>query len=268
MKENIAASEIKGNELLKRYEETIDPGNTVEKAGYADILQYRETCLRRRTEVIDAMLSGDSTRMTAARLRIEDGGDVIESEDAYADALKKHSQFLIRWADKTQERSRADAGRAQLTILMFSLFAAIVGFVLAILISRQITKPLAAARECISLFAKGDLRTSFNTKGKDEVARISQDLQGVTEMLGEIMGGVNNASDEITGTAHDLSSMVQDANTSMGELRSSIEVMGTNLEALASAGQEVNASVEEVAAGAQTTAEKGTNIAQQVGRKR
>jgi methyl-accepting chemotaxis protein len=127
-----------------------------------------------------------------------------------------------------------------------------------------ISKSLNVLRSGVDKFSKGDLTADMKIDGKGEFAQIGVSLRNMSVELNSVIQSVNGASDNISETAQGFSALAGETNASVEEFRANVDEMGTNLNALASAGEEANASVEEVAAGAQTAAEKGTDIARQV----
>ena len=246
------------------YEKTIDENNVEERKAYERILKIREEVNRKQDEVLRAADSGDPAQKAAIIERMQVGADITVAEGDYVNALDEHSNFLYRIATEVENAGMADARASQVMILILALSSVVLGVVLAVLISRQITVPLNKAQKVISLFADGDLTVSFDTVGKDEISLMSQNLQEMSNVLGGVIGRVNGAAQDISESAHDFSAMAEETNASVEEFRSNVDEMSTNLDSLASSSEEVNASVEEVAAGAQTTAEKGTDIARKV----
>jgi methyl-accepting chemotaxis protein len=140
----------------------------------------------------------------------------------------------------------------------------LLAFALSFWQARRISKSLDVLRSGVDEFSKGDLTVELKIEGKGEFAQIGNSLRNMSIELNSVIQSVNGASDHITETAQRFSDLADETNASVEEFRANVDEMGTNLNALASAGEEVNASVEEVAAGAQATAERGTDIARQV----
>ena len=259
-----AANRQRGNELFVEYEKTMNPQNAEETRLYAALTQIRAEAAAKQNEVLDAARSGNSARIAAIGPRLTEDGDITRSEGAYVEAFDQLAQFLVHTADRIELQTGLDARRAQAAMLILSAIAALSGIALAVVVSRFITNPLKKAQERIAYFAQGNLTHDFDARGQDEAAMISRNLQEMSDVLNEVIGSVGGAGLRISETAHDFSAMAQETNASVEEFRSNIDEMSENMSSLASAGEVVNASVEEVAAGAQATAEKGTQIARKV----
>jgi methyl-accepting chemotaxis protein len=250
--------------LFADYEKTVDPDNAEEKRLYAEVQKLRQDAHRMQNEIVEAARSKDPMKLREIVERTSTGGDIANAEDAFVAALDRHIKFMLDMASGINAAMRENERHADLLLLIAFAGTAALGIVLAIIISRTITVPLAKAQATIIEFAHGDLTVHFDLKGKDEVAVVSRNLQDMSGALVDVIGSVNDAGRNISETAHEFSAMAEETNAAVEEFRSNVDEMAGNLSSLASASEEVNASVEEVAAGAQTTAEKGTDIARKV----
>ena len=246
------------------YDKTIKEDSLEEKKLYQEVVRIRSNADKVHDEIFRAGESGDPAQERAIIERMSVEGDITILETSYVAALDNLAQYVSEMAEGIARDCIDEAKSAQSMILVISIVSILAGIAFAILISRQITVPLTRTQKTIAEFAEGDLRVLFDTKGRDEVSVMSQNLQEMSKVLGGVIGRVNEASFNISESAHDFSAMAEETNASVEEFRSNVDEMSSNLDTLASASEEVNASVEEVAAGAQTTAEKGTDIARRV----
>ena len=261
--ESIVATNRKAiDDYFSRYQSTNLTAE--ETSAFGNLTRIRAEAARKQDEILAAAKNHDPSRIEQMIERMTVQGDITVSENEYIAAFDALAQMLVRMANDVNAGAKAAADSAAMTIIIVSLVSALIGVVLAILISRRITKPLLDTQKSIESFAKGDLTSSFDTHGQDEVAVIAQNLQGMSESLNNVIGQVMNASLNISETSHEFSAMAEETNASVEEFRANVDEMGSNLDSLASASEEVNASVQEVAAGAQATAEKGTDIARKV----
>ena len=215
-------------------------------------------------EIIAAAKSQDEGQKMSLSLRLFQYGDITLTENAYLTAFTDLANMLTRLADEANANVESTADRAAMTIMTVTFFSVIVGVVLALFISRCITQPMTTTQKSIENFAKGDLTSTFSTYGRDEIAVMAQNLHRMSESLKDVIRHVNTTSINVSETAHDFSAMAEETNASVGAFRSNIDEMGANLEALDSVSDQISVAVKEVALGAQTTADKGTDIAKKV----
>lgn len=260
----VAANREQIAKSFEEYEKTIKESSLEEKALYQEARRLRAEVAKKHDETMAAVNSGDPMQKAAIIERMRTAGDITTTENESVAALDKLARYVDKMAAGIEASSQSDAKRAQFVILVLSIASVLSGVLLAVLISRQISIPLADTQKTISLFSDGDLRVEFETGGKDEVAVISQNLQDMSNVLNGVIHEVNDSSRSISESAHDFSAMAEETNASVEEFRSNVDEMSQNLDSLAAAGEQVSASVQEVAAGAQTTAEKGTDMARKV----
>jgi methyl-accepting chemotaxis protein len=213
-------------------------------------------------EAISIAKSG--TGLDELTQRMMSDGDIGTSENEYVDSMDKLADMLTATTDEVSERALVFANERAVAIGVITIAAMLFGILLSVIISRTITIPIAKMLSSIKLFSEGDLVSDFPSDGRDELGVMGRELQKMSENLKNIIGSVKDASDEILGTSQEFSALAQETNASVGEVRVHVDETGSSLTVLASTGEEVNASVEEVAAGAQATAERGTDIARKV----
>jgi methyl-accepting chemotaxis protein len=262
LKELVGRSRAKIDGLLDDYAKTIYRDE--EKEIFPKIKSLEEETITKQDEIIAAAETKDASKKSEMYRRIGQDGDITATEAAYVAELDKLARLLIGYADEENERSGALARISQLQTLAISLVALIAGFILSVWIAKTIVAPVKKMEKSIVSFANGDLDSRFDTDGRDEIAAMGRSLQGMASNLSRIIGTVKNASEDINNTSRDFSSLAEETNGSVEEFKANVDSMSSNLGQLADAGEQVNTSVREVAAGAQATAERGTQIARKV----
>jgi methyl-accepting chemotaxis protein len=178
--------------------------------------------------------------------------------------LRELSEMLIEDTNNVQVASTDYSNEIAAVGATISAVAAFFTLLLSFSISRLLTKPINAMKEHIAQFAAGDLSVEFAIEGRDAIAQMAHELEGMAFTLRGVMNTIKGAGSHISDSAQDFSAMAQETNASVEEFKANVDEVSANLSGLASVSEGVNASVQEVAAGAQTTAEKGTDIARQV----
>jgi methyl-accepting chemotaxis protein len=174
------------------------------------------------------------------------------------------SDTLVKQAQEAQAANSRYSEQASTTNIIIAIVAIVITILLAVMVARYITKPIAVMDENIKRFAEGDLTIDYNVTGRDALSRMGHAILQMADTLRHVITKVKGAGSEMSESAQDFSAMAEETNASVEEFRANIDEMSVSLSNLAAASEEVNASVEEVAAGAQTTAEKGTDIARKV----
>jgi methyl-accepting chemotaxis protein len=132
---------------------------------------------------------------------------------------------------------------------------------LAVWLTRNITRPLADAVDLAQRVAKGDLTARIDTRSTDETGLLVTALRDMNASLGRIVAEVRNGTDQIAAA----SSQISDGNM---DLSSRTEQQASSLEETASSMEELTSTVQqnaENAAQANTLAVSASEIAQKGG---
>ena len=144
---------------------------------------------------------------------------------------------------QTSKRDEASAQSRQLQIGA-TLLALILGVLAAIIITRQITRPLQQTLAVIERIAAGDLSHSPVVTRRDELGVMLQGIQRMGSTLRELIRGIRDGVTQIAGAAESLSAATQQ--TSAGVNSQKIET-----DQVATAMHEMSATVQEVARNAE-----------------
>jgi methyl-accepting chemotaxis protein len=156
--------------------------------------------------------------------------------NALQDDLDKLSAYLKAATKKRYDEAKATESQAATTMIGISLAALIVGIVLALFITRSVTRPLAAMGAVIETVAQGDLTQRVNIDSKDELGELGRILnstnEGLREMVLQIQESalaISTASGEISMGNTDLSRRTEEQAASLEETASSMEQITSNV---------------------------------------
>ncbi len=108
--------------------------------------------------------------------------------------------------------------------------ALIVGIVLAIILTRNIVVSMGEGVSLAKSIVAGDLTRNMTIKGGDEIARLLQSLQDMTEKLRGIVGDVDSAAANVTGGSRELSATAQTISQGATEQASAAEEVSSSME--------------------------------------
>ena len=115
-------------------------------------------------------------------------------------------------------------------IIGMTVLAVLLGAALAVVITRQITRPLADSVQLAEAVAQGDLTRSLRVTGQDEVAqlqgallRMVEQLKSVVSQVRDGVDSVSSASAQIATGNHDLSARTEQTASNLEETASSME---------------------------------------------
>jgi methyl-accepting chemotaxis protein len=144
-------------------------------------------------------------------------------------------QITLGEADNQQARTLQLAG---------TLLALILGTLAAIIITRQITRPLQETLAVVDRIASGDLSHNMVVTRKDELGVLQLGIQRMGATLRELIGGIRDSVTQIASAAEELSAVTEQ--TSAGVNSQKVET-----DQVATAMHEMSATVHEVARNAE-----------------
>jgi methyl-accepting chemotaxis protein len=169
------------------------------------------------------------------------------AEDLYKDQVGKHfaaamgdmdtirdfnaQEAVTVWAE-TQQVVRT----GRVTVISALVAALAIGAVLALLISRAITRPLADAVHMAREMANGDMTHALQAEGRDEIAELLQSLEAMRHNLSQVVAtvrlgseGVETASAEIAQGNHDLSARTEQQASALEQTAASMEQLSAQV---------------------------------------
>ena len=126
--------------------------------------------------------------------------------------------------------------------------AFIAAFGLGLLISRLISKPIAAAVASAQSIASGDLTQRITSTGRDEAGQLLSALGDMQSSLKSTIQQISSASDQLALSAQELSTVTENANAGLARQNDEIQQAATAV-------TEMTSAVEEVARNAVSTSE-------------
>ncbi|MBE0618592.1 MAG: CZB domain-containing protein, partial [Proteobacteria bacterium] len=144
---------------------------------------------------------------------------------------------LLAVKDQTTdaEMALADASAAKAEAFLAGVTA--VGLVTAILlgfvITRAITRPLAAGVEAATQLARGDLTREIEVPGRDEVGQVLLAMRNMIGKLREVVGEIRTASGNVASGSQEMSSTSEQMSQGATEQAASIEEVSSSMEQMA-----------------------------------
>ena len=176
-----------------------------DKALLADIRDAETKTLEPITKAIDAALSEDNATAQAVirdELR-QSQKELISKLEAMLAKLEKHSLAM-------SEQAKQGYASAQVMMLVLGALALAVGILVALFITRSITRRLDTALHLAQRISNGDLSGQVNDTGADEVAQLLQSLDKMNQSLAGIIGQVSQTAHHVTESCADQVKTIQD----------------------------------------------------------
>lgn len=225
-----AAGEMKKNSerasaVQKNLENMItsDRGKELMKA----VGEARKVNTAARNDTLKVSAQGDVSA-TAEVIRTR----LLPAMHTYSDAVGavvKHQQGLI---DESGDRIQRAGTSAVWTLVAVGIVALILGSLLALFITRSITRPLMSAVGIAREVASGNLTVDVQVDSQDQLGQLMAALREMTESLRKTVRKVRVGSDSIASAADEIASGNQDLSSRTEEQAASVVETAATLEEL------------------------------------
>ena len=193
------------------------------------------------------------------------------SMQAHAKMFEQTSQMMAL-ADQlvaSQNAKRdADAREAKGWILLAGLLALLVGSTSAVLITRQITGPLAQTLQAARRIASGNLSENLRTDRRDELGQLQGAMQEMTLNLRDLVGHIRDSVTQIASAAEELSAVTEQTSAGVNSQKVETDQVATAINEMTATVQEVAHNAElasEAANAAERQAQQGNQVVEQAG---
>ncbi|WP_277758579.1 methyl-accepting chemotaxis protein [Pseudomonas sp. A34-9] len=159
-----------------------------------------------------------------------------EQVDQESKAMDKIMTGLM---DTQQRLAREDQHSAFIQIAVLTVLALVIGLFASVVISRQITAPLALTVELARRIAKGDLTVQAKSNRKDELGDLQNAMQDMAQNLNTLVQGIGNGVTQISTSAEKLSAMSEQTSAGVRQQKSEVDQVATAMHEMASTVQEV-----------------------------
>ena len=189
-----------------------------------------ETALGAYRSAVQSYKAANANIVTARAEMTTQGTDIVSISD--------------KLYDIQLDRRDAESAQARSLQLISTLLALLVGIIAALVITRQITRPIQETLAVVERIASGDLSHNIQVTRRDELGVLQQGIQRMGTTLRELISGIRDGVMQISSAAEELSAVTEQ--TSAGVNSQKIET-----DQVATAMHEMTATVQEVARNAE-----------------
>jgi methyl-accepting chemotaxis protein len=178
---------------------------------------------------------------------LREGGELASGESLdwfgkVAGGVGELSAEALQAQQQVQQAAQAAGGRAFTMMAGAGLACLLLAFLLALLVTRSITRPLAHIVDVLRGVAAGDLTRRADMTSRDELGRLAQALDQSTDSMRTSLEGIG-------GTATTLSAAAEELSTVSTQLQAGAAEAADQAIRASAATDQVNASVQTVATG-------------------
>jgi len=256
--------------LKERLRKIILVNDIIDVGNDTRIQAFKSQALRDPQLIRDAQANFETmeklfTELRTITRRPEDIKRIEETEAAAANYRIAMNEYLDNWM-KLQElgKQRNDAGEEVLaaaqstaaagmeqtqgianravdslssasSVMVGGLAGAVlIGIVVAIFLTRAITRPVIKGVDFAKAMAKGDFTQKLDIDQKDEVGVLAAALNDMVDRLREVVAEVQSATDNVASGSEELSASAQSLSQGATEQAASVEEISSSMEQMSS----------------------------------
>jgi methyl-accepting chemotaxis protein len=247
---------------LKEYEKTItQPEN---RRLYDAIWPIRENFLTARAQTFALSREHKNEEAREQFTRI-----VVPAFEAYKGTVRALTDYNRHTADEAGASALAVSRTARITIMIGLVGAVALSVIIALVITRAITRPLAGAVNLVERVARRDLTARLDVTGRDEVGKMVQALNSMVGGLRENMLSISANAQSVAAASEELSAVSQQVTSNASETSAQAGVVSNasgevsrNIQGVATAAEQMSASITEIAKNAGEAARVATQAAE------
>ncbi|KAF0862792.1 HAMP domain-containing protein [Pseudomonas sp. LD120] len=217
-----------------------------------EALQRLESALNGYRGSLQSFKAALNDAVQARKEMTEQGADIVSRSDAMY-------QFQL-------DRRDVESAQARNLQLISTLLALLVGVLAAVIITRQITRPLQETLVVVERIASGDLTENLRVTRRDELGVLQQGIARMGVTLRELIGGIRDGVTQIASAAEELSAVTEETSAGVNSQKVETDQVATAMHEMTATVQEVARNAEEAsqaAAAADGEARQGDKVVSQ-----
>ncbi|VVM44186.1 Methyl-accepting chemotaxis protein McpS [Pseudomonas fluorescens] len=214
-----------------------------------DALRKLETALVNYRSALMAYKNANTDAVQARKEMTDQGTTIVAlSEQLYQIQL---------------DRRDAESAQARTFQLISTLLALLVGVIAAVIITRQITRPLQETLAVVERIASGDLTQNVTVTRRDELGVLQQGIARMGVTLRDLISGIRDGVTQIASAAEELSAVTEQTSAGVNSQKVETDQVATAMHEMTATVQEVARNAEEAsqaAAAADGEAREGDKV--------
>ncbi|MXI45416.1 HAMP domain-containing protein [Pseudomonas moraviensis] len=228
---------------------SLKPLNAQFAATQQDALRQLETALTSYRGALMAYKNANTDAVQARKEMTDQGTTIVAlSEQLYQIQL---------------DRRDAESAQARTFQLISTLLALLVGVIAAVIITRQITRPLQETLAVVERIASGDLTQNVTVTRRDELGVLQQGIARMGVTLRDLISGIRDGVTQIASAAEELSAVTEQTSAGVNSQKVETDQVATAMHEMTATVQEVARNAEEAsqaAAAADGEAREGDKV--------
>ncbi|RMS93774.1 Methyl-accepting chemotaxis protein [Pseudomonas savastanoi] len=188
---------------------------------------------------------------------------LMQQSDQIRDSLRQQSMDIVTSTEKLIAGQVVSANKekdsAVTQLLMVAVIVLLLGIFAAILITRQITRPLDSTVIAARRIADGDLTNDLSTTRQDELGLLQNTMHQMTVSLRTLIGGISNGVTQIATAAEELSAVSEQTSAGVTQQKLEVDQVATAMNQMASTVQEVAQNTEDASQAARQASDRAAH---------
>ncbi|WP_409303008.1 methyl-accepting chemotaxis protein [Peribacillus sp. SCS-155] len=235
---------------VKRFDKLVNEiESTHESAEVRDMMKKLESVHQKFQDIVKHEIDLRAQNKTSEYLSVlKTTAKMAEGDvNSYADRIIKHqSEALEAQKGKTQQF----VSFTKAVVAISCIGAVLIGILLAVYISRIISKPVKKASQALRSVAAGDLTTEeIQVKNRDEIGELAQSLNKMLRDLKHVITQVNISSGQVAASSEQLAASAEQSTANAKQVAEISQRNSQGMEQQLSHFREVSDSVNEMTAG-------------------
>ncbi|KPW20287.1 Chemotaxis protein [Pseudomonas cannabina pv. alisalensis] len=188
---------------------------------------------------------------------------LMQQNDQIRDTLRQESLDIVKSAEGLMAgqvvSANKEKGSAVAQLFTVATIVLLLGIFAAILITRQITRPLDSTVIAARRIADGDLTNDISTTRQDELGLLQNTMQHMTVSLRTLIGGISNGVTQIATAAEELSAVSEQTSAGVTQQKMEVDQVATAMNQMASTVQEVAQNTEDASQAARQASERAAH---------
>ncbi len=164
---------------------------------------------------------------------VEQSGETILLTDKILASLNTLTANQQNSSEKAWAKMNSSFGSFKVFVVLSGLITILLGAIIAWWITQNITGAVSKASKAITELAAGNLETSVDVTGNDEIGKLLFDLSSMIGKLKSIVKSIVEGADNITTASVQLNSTSQLISQGASEQASSVEQVSSSMEEMA-----------------------------------
>ena len=131
-------------------------------------------------------------------------------------------------------------------LIAISIAFVALGVVAAVIIARQIAKPLQQVQQVVEALAEGDLTQASQVHSSDEIGQVATALNVTVENLRQAIGLVADATNELAGTSQQMAAASEEVSASIEEVASTTNQFSSALDMMNESAQSMGETADNI----------------------